>query len=231
MKGMASKKLVFLTGSGISAESGLKTFRDADGLWEGYNVYDVATPEAWERDPAMVLEFYNLRRKGLLAAQPNEAHLALARLEEKYGVSIVTQNIDDLHERAGSSKIVHLHGELRKARSSVDSSLVYPIAGWELNLGQKCELGSQLRPDVVWFGEAVPLMDLAEELVQAADILVVIGTSLQVRPAANLAHIFDRQKPLFVIDPGELPLAKAPNTTFIKEKAVSGVAKLIEKYL
>lgn len=172
------KKLVILTGAGISAESGLQTFRDADGLWEGYNVYDVATPEAWLRNPDLVQEFYNLRRKAVLEAEPNAAHYALAKFEEKYDVTIITQNIDNLHERAGSSHVVHLHGIITKAQSSRNSRLIYDIEGWELKIGEKCALGSQLRPHVVWFGEAVPMIETAAKICSGAEIFMIIGTSL-----------------------------------------------------
>ncbi len=169
------KKLVVLTGAGISAESGLKTFRDADGLWEGYNVLDVATPEAWQRNPELVQRFYNERRKQVIAAQPNEAHLALVDLEKQFDVEIITQNIDDLHERAGSTNVTHLHGIITFSQSSKRSSLVYPIKGDEIKLGEFCELGSQLRPHVVWFGEAVPMIDKAAEICSKADFLCLLA--------------------------------------------------------
>ncbi len=171
------KKIVVLTGAGISAESGIKTFRDADGLWEGHDIYDVATPEAWRRNPELVLDFYNQRRKQLLSVNPNSAHKLLAQLQEKYQVTIITQNVDDLHERAGSENVIHLHGELRKVRSTIDDSLIY---NWshDLKLGDNCKLKSQLRPHIVWFGEAVPNLSLAEEITQKADLLIIIGTSM-----------------------------------------------------
>lgn len=171
------KKIVVLTGAGISAESGIKTFRDADGLWEGHDIYDVATPEAWRRNPELVLDFYNQRRKQLLSVNPNSAHKLLAQLQEKYQVTIITQNVDDLHERAGSENVIHLHGELRKVRSTIDDSLIY---NWsrDLILGDNCKLKSQLRPHIVWFGEAVPNLSLAEEITQKADLLIIIGTSM-----------------------------------------------------
>jgi len=170
------KKIVVLTGAGMSAESGLKTFRDSNGLWENHNVYDVATPEAWERDPEMVLKFYNERRKQVRGAKPNKAHVALEKLEEKYDVSIITQNIDDLHERAGSNHVIHLHGEINKGRSTVDPSLIYDLDHWEMKLGESCEKGSQLRPHIVWFGEPVPMIEKAIPIVEMADRVVVIGT-------------------------------------------------------
>lgn len=172
----------------MSAESGLKTFRDGDGLWEGHRVEDVATPEAWERDPETVLAFYNERRKQLRAAEPNAGHRALAALEERFEVEIITQNIDDLHERAGSRRVLHLHGELMWARSSVDEQLLYFLEDRDIQLGDRCEKGSQLRPHVVWFGEAVPAMEEAVPIVRRADVLIVVGTSLVVYPAASLAH-------------------------------------------
>jgi len=182
------KRIVILTGAGMSAESGISTFRDNNGLWENHRIEDVASPEAWIRNPKMVLEFYNQRRKQLFEVEPNAGHHALVQLEEKYDVQIVTQNVDDLHERAGSSHVLHLHGELKKVRSTVDPSLIYELVHWELKLGDKCEKGSQLRPHIVWFGEAVPMIDKATELVKTADIFMVIGTSMVVYPAAGLIH-------------------------------------------
>ena len=177
------KKISILTGAGMSAESGLRTFRDSDGLWESHNVYDVATPEAWQRDPELVLKFYNERRKQIRKAKPNKAHLALAKLEKKYDVHIITQNIDDLHERGGSKQVLHLHGEINKVRSTVDSRLIYELDHWEMKLGDACEKGSQLRPHIVWFGEPVPMIEKAIPIVETADIVIVIGTSL------SLIHI------------------------------------------
>lgn len=222
------KKLVVLTGAGMSQESGLRTFRDMGGLWEEYDITEVATPEAWQRNPSLVMQFYNERRKQLYEAEPNAGHLGLVDLEKDFDVSIITQNVDDLHERAGSTKIVHLHGELKKARSSVDESLVYDIEGWELKFGQKCAKGSQLRPHIVWFGEAVPAMDDAIPLVEAADILVVIGTSLNVYPAAGLVNYAKPETPIFVIDP-ERPQVYIRNVNYIQEKAGKGVEILKEK--
>jgi NAD-dependent deacetylase len=197
---MMRKKLIVLTGAGISAESGLKTFRDSGGLWEGYNVYDVATPEAWKRNPEMVQKFYNERRKAVLEARPNPAHLALVELEQKFDVSIITQNIDDLHERAGSANVLHLHGLITRSQSDKNPSLTYDINGWELCMGETCELGSQLRPHVVWFGEAVPMIEKAAALCYDADIFIVIGTSLQVYPAAGLVDIVPSDASKFLID-------------------------------
>lgn len=184
---MRSKRVVVLSGAGMSAESGLRTFRDNDGLWEDHRVEDVATPEAWRRDRALVLRFYNERRKALLSAEPNEGHRIIAGWEKEHRVTVITQNVDDLHERAGSSDVIHLHGELMKARSTTDPSRVYPMHGWELKEGDLCAKGSQLRPHIVWFGEDVPLMPSAEQVAASADVLVVVGTSLQVYPAAGLA--------------------------------------------
>ena len=185
----------------MSAESGLRTFRDNDGLWEDHRVEEVATPEAWRRDRALVLRFYNERRQALLAAEPNEGHRIIAGWERAQRVTVITQNVDDLHERAGSTRVVHLHGELRKVRSTVDASLVYPLEGWELREGDRCERGSQLRPHIVWFGEEVPLMAEAEAEVATADVLVVVGTSLQVYPAASLALLAPRGARRILIDP------------------------------
>jgi NAD-dependent deacetylase len=222
------KKLVILSGAGMSQESGLRTFRDMDGLWEEYDVSEVATPEAWRRNPALVMRFYNERRKQLYESKPNAGHCGLVELEKYFEVSIITQNIDDLHERAGSTKVLHLHGELKKARSSVDESLVYDIDGWELKFGQLCAKGSQLRPHIVWFGEAVPAMDDAIPIVESADILVVIGTSLNVYPAAGLINYAKKGTPIFVIDP-ERPQVYIRNVTYIQEKAGKGVELLKEK--
>jgi NAD-dependent deacetylase len=228
------KKLVVLTGSGISAESGLKTFRDMGGLWEQYDVTEVASPDAWERDPELVLRFYNERRKQLLESEPNEGHKTLAELEKYFDVQIITQNVDDLHERAGSSKVLHLHGEIRKARSTGDPSLIYDIEGPELNIGDKCEKGYQLRPHVVWFGEAVPAIQDAARLSGQADIYAVVGTSLQVYPAAGLVDFVDNEVPVYVVDPGSVKPSRSTNVTFYQEKASTGVPKmkneLIKKY-
>ncbi len=222
------KKLVILSGAGISQESGIRTFRDMGGLWEEYDVMEVATPEAWARNPELVMRFYNDRRKQLYECKPNAGHLGLVDLEKDFEVQIITQNVDDLHERAGSSQILHLHGELKKSRSSVDESLVYDMEGWELKFGQKCAKGSQLRPHIVWFGEAVPAMDDAVPMVEGADILVVVGTSLNVYPAAGLVNYTKRGTPIFVIDP-ERPPVYIRNVTYIQEKAGKGVEILKEK--
>lgn len=225
------KKIVVLTGAGISAESGVKTFRDDNGLWRNYRFEEVASPEAWNRDPELVMEFYNIRRKQLLEVNPNPAHYALARLEENYAVQIITQNVDDLHERAGSSDILHLHGELRKARSTADPALIYDVEGWELKLGDKCVKGSQLRPHVVWFGEPVdnilPAMDIAAK----ADIFMVIGTSLVVYPAAGLIDYVDAKAEKFLVDPNARQFDDVPNLTVTREKAGIAVPRLVDRLL
>ncbi|WP_421943708.1 SIR2 family NAD-dependent protein deacylase [Pedobacter sp.] len=219
-------KLVVLTGAGISAESGLKTFRDSDGLWEGYNFYDVATPEAWDRNPELVQNFYNERRRQVLAAQPNLAHKLLAELESNFHVEIITQNIDDLHERAGSTKVTHLHGVITKSQSCKNASLTYLIDGSEIEMGQLCELGSQLRPHVVWFGESVPMIEYAAQLCQNADVFAIIGTSLAVYPASGLIDFVPKSIQKYIIDP-KTPDVKRYNNIFnIEDTAVNGVEKL-----
>lgn len=225
------KKLVVLTGAGISAESGLKTFRDADGLWEGYRIEDVATPEAWYRDPEQVLRFYNERRKAGVNAMPNEGHLGLVRLEKYFEVSIITQNIDNLHEKAGSSNVIHLHGEIFRSRSTANPELIYEIEGWELNIGDKCEKGSQLRPHIVWFGEAVPMMDIAIEIVEQADFFAVIGTSLLVYPAAALINYPKSNTQRFIIDPKIPEIASEYGFYQIPSLASQGVLKLEEQLI
>lgn len=222
---MAKKKLVVLSGAGISAESGLRTFRDSDGLWEGYNVTDVATPRAWRKDPQLVLDFYNERRKNVAAAKPNEAHIGLAMLENDFDVTIITQNIDDLHERGGSSHILHLHGEIFKMRSERDESLVYDIRD-DMKLGDKGEDGQQLRPAIVWFEEPVPKIEEAVPLVLAADIFVVIGTSLVVYPAAGLVNYVRNGIPIFIIDKKIPYTSPMPNMTMIEKSATEGVKEL-----
>ena len=228
---MSKKKLIVLSGAGISAESGIKTFRDSDGLWENHDINEVATPEAWMRNQELVLRFYNERRKQLLEVQPNPAHFALVKLEEKYDVQIITQNVDDLHERAGSTKIMHLHGELRKSRSTADESLVYEIEGWELKKGDVCKKGSQLRPHIVWFGEAVPLIEEAARLTMKADILIITGTSLNVYPAAGLIDYVPKGTPIYLVDPNALSFYRYSNLTIIKEKAGKALPELAEKLL
>ncbi len=228
------KKLIVLTGSGISAESGIRTFREMGGLWEEYDVMEVASPHAWESNPELVMRFYNERRKKLFEAVPNYGHFGLFELEEFFDVQIVTQNVDDLHERAGSTKVLHLHGELKKARSTADPDLIYELDKWELKMGDTCEKGSQLRPHIVWFGEAVPAISEAASICQTADIFVVIGTSLNVYPAAGLLDYVPKGIPIFLIDPNEV-YTWNKEVTFIKEKASIGVRRLInilkEKYL
>lgn len=225
----AKKKLVVLSGAGISAESGLKTFRDANGLWENHRIEDVATPDGWHRDKALVLKFYNERRKAGMDAKPNAGHLILAELEKDFDVQIITQNVDNLHEKAGSTKVLHLHGEIFKSRSTRNPELVYDIKGWELNLGDKCELGSQLRPHIVWFGEAVPMIEPAAELAHDADIFVVVGTSLAVYPAAGLVNFVRRNVPIYVVDPHIPEMTKSQNVTFIQEPATVGMKILKDK--
>lgn len=221
-------KLVVLTGAGMSAESGIKTFRDSDGLWENYRIEDVCTPEALERNPGSVITFYNERRKQLYEAQPNAGHKDLAELEKYFDVQIITQNIDDLHERAGSKHVLHLHGELKKVRSSKNPDLIYDLEGWELKPGTRCEDGSFLRPHVVFFGESVPNIEPATEIVRQADIFVIIGTSLAVYPAASLLHYAPDGIPVFVIDPKIPRQAHRLGYHLIEKGASEGVAELIK---
>lgn len=220
---MNRKHIVVVSGAGMSAESGLRTFRDNHGLWEDHRVEEVATPEAWRRDRAFVLRFYNERRKALLAAEPHEGHRIIAGWEKKHRVTVITQNVDDLHERAGSTCVWHLHGELRKARSTLDPSLVYPLEGWELKEGDKCDKGAQLRPHIVWFGEDVPLMPRAAEEAATADVLVVVGTSLQVHPAAGLAFLAPSTARRILIDPWP---PSVEGFEILAEGAAAGLAKL-----
>ncbi len=224
-------KLVVFTGAGVSAESGIRTFRDSDGLWEEYSIEEVATPGAWQKNKQLVLDFYNKRRHQILQAQPNQAHIALADLERKYDVQIITQNIDDLHERAGSKKVLHLHGEIMKSRSTLDPSLIYTITGPNLNLGETCEKGSQLRPHIVWFGELVPAMEMACYHAEKAELFMVIGTSLGVYPAAGIVDYVPVQVPKFLIDPANVNTSHIKNLTVIKEKAGKGVSKLVSELL
>ena len=225
------KKIVVLTGAGISAESGLKTFRDSGGLWEGYDVTEVATPQAWAKDRALVLEFYNQRRKQALDAKPNAGHLAISSLEEYYDVVVITQNVDSLHEKSGSTNVLHLHGELSKSRSTLDPSLTYEIDGWELNEGDKCEKGSQLRPHIVWFGEAVPMMEVAIQEALSADIFIIAGTSLVVYPAAGLVDFVPSTTPKYVVDPN-IPINTQNDNFIIYEEAAStGLPKVKDHIL
>ncbi|MBQ9638756.1 MAG: NAD-dependent deacylase [Bacteroidales bacterium] len=223
------KKIIVLTGAGISAESGISTFRDSDGLWEHYRVEDVATHEAYLRNPRLVLDFYNERRRQLFAAQPNEAHRQLVRLEEAYDVRIITQNIDDLHERAGSSFVLHLHGELTKARSERDEHLLVEIGNRDIRLGDTAPDGAQLRPHIVWFGEAVPAIEPAMALCEQADYFVVIGTSLVVYPAAGLIHYVPRATPCFLVDPKEVAVPRP--CTVVQEPATVGVKRVVDRLL
>ncbi|MEL6719872.1 MAG: NAD-dependent deacylase [Bacteroidota bacterium] len=227
------QKIAVLTGAGMSAESGLKTFRDADGLWEGHDVTKVATPEGWRADQELVLEFYNQRRRQLKSAQPNAGHQALVRLEEKYEVMIITQNVDDLHERAGSNNIIHLHGELTKVRSCTHPELVYDWTE-DLNTGDLCERGGQLRPHIVWFGEAVPMLEKAADIMTRVNRIIIIGTSMQVYPAASLTSYASRDIPIHYIDPRpavnyELTLAKSLD--IIEAPATEGVPSLVDRLL
>lgn len=226
---MKKKKVVILTGAGISAESGIKTFRDADGLWEGHDVMEVASPQGWNQDASLVLDFYNQRRAQLNTASPNAAHKALAELEQAYEVCIITQNVDDLHERGGSTRVVHLHGELKKVRSTVDPELIYD---WEkdVNLGDTCEKGSQLRPHIVWFGEAVPLIEPAAQICAIADIFIIVGTSMQVYPAAGLVNYVGDEVPKYFIDPRPATV-NVPNLRVIADKASTGVRTLVDELL
>ena len=222
------KKLVVLTGAGISAESGIKTFRDADGLWEGHDIYEVASPAGWAKNQELVLNFYNDRRRQLLDVQPNDGHKQLAALEQYFDVEIITQNVDDLHERAGSTKVTHLHGELLKAQSTGHPEMVYE---WkkDIRIGDYCDLGAQLRPFIVWFGEAVPMMEKAVEIASKADIFLVVGTSLVVYPAAGLINYIGQHVPKYIIDPKAPEIYDVSNTEFIAERATVGVALLAKR--
>ena len=228
---MNKKEIVVLTGAGISAESGISTFRDSDGLWKTHRFEDVANPLAWRRDPELVLEFYNVRRRQLFEVNPNAGHIALVQLEQKYNVNIITQNVDDLHERAGSTRVLHLHGELKKARSTVDPSLVYELKHWELKTGDTCEKGSQLRPHIVWFGEDVPEFPTAVNITRKADILIVIGTSLNVYPAAGLIHYAEPDCRKYLIDPKADNSSHFTGLTVIRKTAGEGVPELVARLL
>jgi len=223
---LSKKKLVILTGAGISAESGLKTFRDSDGLWEGYNIEDVATPRAWKKNPKLVLEFYNFRRRNVLDAKPNAAHYGLAELENDFDVQIITQNIDDLHERAGSTKVMHLHGEIFKMRSELSHSPTYEIRT-DIELGDVAEDGGQLRPHIVWFEEPVPMIEEAVPVVRSADIFVIVGTSLVVYPAAGLVNYANWEVPKYIIDKRIPYTSSLYNLTTIEKPASEGVAELL----
>jgi NAD-dependent deacetylase len=223
---MAKKKLVVLTGAGISAESGLKTFRDSDGLWEGYDINEVATATAWKRNPALVQEFYNMRRRNVKEAAPNAAHFALAELEADFEVHIITQNIDDLHERAGSTKILHLHGEIFKMRSEKNEALIYPVYD-DIKMGDSAEDGAQLRPHIVWFEEPVPMMEKAARVVSKAEIFMIVGTSLAVYPAAGLVNYAPFDIPKFVVDKKVPYISFAQNITAVEKPATEGMKEVI----
>lgn len=229
------KKITVLSGAGVSAESGIKTFRDSGGLWEGHDVMEVASPEGWAQDRELVLNFYNERRKNALSSKPNLGHQIIAELEDQFKVTVITQNIDDLHEKAGSSHVIHLHGELFKSRSTIDPTLIYDIDGWALDVGDTCDKGSQLRPDIVWFGEMVPMMDVAVEETLSADIFIVIGTSLQVYPAAGLLEYVKTASPKFIIDPNMPDVQSRPNLFTIEEPGSIGMKKvkdiLLKEYI
>jgi NAD-dependent deacetylase len=230
---MVMKNVVVFSGAGMSAESGISTFRDSGGLWEQFKIEEVATPEAWARNPKKVQTFYNLRRKQILEVVPNDAHILIAQLESSYDIQVITQNIDDLHERAGSSKVLHLHGNITFSKSSGPNQekAYYPIEGWELKLSDLCPEGYPLRPHVVWFGESVPMMDKAEKIISKADILIVIGTSLQVYPAAGLVNMATRQCEKFIIDPGLNENSIPADFKLIKKNASSGLKYIIEEFL
>jgi NAD-dependent deacetylase len=227
------QKIVVLTGAGISAESGIQTFRGAGGLWNGYNVMEVASIDGWHKNPKLVLDFYNLRRADAANAQPNLAHTELACLEQKYDVTIITQNVDDLHERGGSTKVIHLHGKLREARSTQNDKLVYDIGDKPIDLGDICEMGSQLRPNIVWFGEMVPMMEIAAQEVSQADIFMIVGTSLLVYPAASLVHYAPKTAQKYIIDiaPDEREMKRIPNMHVIANKASLGVSQVVEQLM
>lgn len=222
------KTIVVLSGAGISAESGISTFRDSNGLWENHAIEDVATPQGWRKNPTLVLDFYNQRRRQLKAVSPNVAHFALAKLQEKYNVFVITQNVDDLHERAGSQKVIHLHGELRKVRSTLNPALVYEWTE-DVKLGHRCERGSQLRPHIVWFGEAVPMMETAANIVVNADMLIIVGTSLQVYPAAGLMYVAKPNIPIYYVDPNPATDNLPKNVQVLKMTASEGIPKVIDR--
>jgi NAD-dependent deacetylase len=227
---MSRKKLIVLTGAGVSAESGISTFRDSNGLWENHDIMDVASPQGWKKNRSLVLNFYNQRRKQLQDCIPNEAHLTLAELENHLDVHIITQNVDNLHERAGSSSILHLHGELAKAQSSLDPSLIYPLEHWEIMEGDQCEKGSQLRPFIVWFGEEVPMMIPAIDLAKSADYFLILGTSLQVYPAASLIDFVPYSAKKYLIDPASSHGAFTRDIQVIQDRATTGM-KLFKELL
>jgi NAD-dependent deacetylase len=223
--------VIVLSGAGLSAESGISTFRDANGLWEGHDITEVASPVGWKKNPQIVLDFYNKRRLQLAEVEPNAAHQAIVELESEYCVIVITQNVDNLHERAGSKHILHLHGELSKVRSTADPNLIYDIGATTISLGDTCEKGSQLRPHIVWFQEEVPMMTVAQEVAAAADVLVIVGTSMQVYPAASLATAVPKKIPKFCIDRRIPDVSHLQNLTAIEEVATVGIPKLVEKLL
>jgi len=225
------KKIVILTGAGISAESGVSTFRDSNGLWRNHRIEEVASPIAWENNRQLVLDFYNIRRKQLFEVEPNEGHKWLVKLEDKFDVQIITQNVDDLHERAGSKNVLHLHGELKKVRSTINPELIYTLDNWKLDLGDNCELGSQLRPHIVWFGESVPMIETAMHITSKADIFIVIGTSMVVYPAASLINYVGDNIEKYYIDPAAFQVQGISNLKIISEKAGIGVPRLVEELL
>lgn len=225
------KKLVVFTGAGVSAESGIKTFRDSGGLWEEYDINEVATPQGFQKNPTLVLDFYNQRRRQVVLASPNAAHKALVELEKKFEVQIITQNIDDLHERAGSKKVLHLHGELMKSKSTRFPELIYEVKNNEINMGELCEKGFQLRPHIVWFGEMVPMMEPAIDMVSNCDILIVIGTSLDVYPAAGLVNYASEESKKYLVDPKAKRLPYIMNLEVIEKTAGDGVPILVKKLL
>lgn len=225
------KKVVVLSGAGISAESGIATFRASDGLWEGHNVMEVASPEGWNANPELVLDFYNQRRRTAHKASPNQGHLSIAALEKQFDVTVVTQNVDNLHEQAGSSNVIHLHGELFKSQSTDNSRLIYSIEGTELNVGDYCENGHQLRPHIVWFGEAVPKMEDAIIATRQADIFIVIGTSLNVYPAAGLIDFVGDNINKYIIDPNMPSVTHRPNLHLIEKNGTIGMVELCNQLL
>ncbi|MCB9281109.1 MAG: NAD-dependent deacylase [Lewinellaceae bacterium] len=227
------KKIAVLSGAGVSAESGIKTFRDAGGLWEGHDVMEVASPDGWRRNPALVLDFYNQRRRQLLTVEPNAAHLAIAQLEQYFDVTVITQNVDDLHERAGSTHIIHLHGELRKSRSTRYPQMIYDCDG-DILLGDLCEKGAQLRPHIVWFGEMVPMLEPAAEAVELAETVIIVGTSMQVYPAAGLVGFAPPFARIYYVDPNpsiNYELSLMGNLRVIAEPATTGIPKVVEELM
>ncbi len=238
MATLIKKRITILSGAGISAESGIRTFRDSDslpqsigGLWEKHRIEDVATPEAWYRNPKLVLEFYNLRRKQLLEVKPNTAHVAITNLQKKFDVKVITQNVDDLHERAGNKSVLHLHGELKKVRSTAYPYTIYDLDGWELLMGDSCENGHQLRPHIVWFGEEVPNLPIAAQIVSESDAVIIVGTSLNVYPAASLYQFAKTNCPIWIIDPKADALVYPNSITPINEKAGAAMPRLVQSLL